>query len=224
MSALEITVRGRAERQYRPEQGTVLLSAAFTESTSEAAHAKALELQSEVVAELSRLDETDALNTWHANDIHVFGHRPWIDGKQSSEVVYTTRIAMTAEFLDFEALAAFLVEWAGRDGLEVGRIVWDVLTENRPRYEAKVRRDAVRDAVAKAQAYADAVGRGSVTAVALADPDMLSSGSDAVPAAPMMARAMVASDAGPSLELRPDDVVISVAVDARFTAGDLSAD
>ncbi|GED97003.1 SIMPL domain-containing protein [Gordonia crocea] len=220
MSPLEITVRGRAERQYRPEQGTAVLTAAFTESTSEAAHAKALELQSDVVAELTRLDETDALNTWHANDIHVFGHRPWIDGKQAAQIVYTTRIAMTAEFLDFEALAAFLVEWAGRDGLEVGRIMWDVLAENRPRYEATVRRDAVRDAVAKAQAYADAVGRGTVTAVALADPDMLRAGPEPSPA-PMMARAMSAdAGGGPSLELRPDDVVIAVAVDARFTAGD----
>ena len=56
MSALEITVRGRAERQYRPEQGTVTLAASFTEPTSESAHAKALALQSEVVAELTRLD------------------------------------------------------------------------------------------------------------------------------------------------------------------------
>ncbi|QKT06453.1 SIMPL domain-containing protein [Gordonia sp. X0973] len=225
MSGLEITVRGRAERQYRPEQGTAILSAEFTESTSEEAHAKALELQSEVVAELTRLDETNALNAWHANDIHVFGHRPWIDGKESTEVVYTTRIAMTAEFLDFEALAAFLVEWAGRDGLTVSRIVWDVLDENRPRYEAKVRRDAVRDAVAKAQAYADAVGRGSVTAVALADPSMLGSGGDGggpvAPAGAMYARAMAAPpDSGPTLELRPDDVVIAVSVDARFTVGE----
>lgn len=221
MSALEITVRGRAERQYRPEQGTVLLSAAFTEPTSEAAHAKALELQSDVVAELTRLDEADALNTWHANDIHVFGHRPWVDGKRS-KTVYTTRIAMTAEFLDFEALAAFLVEWAGRDGLEVGRIVWSVLDENRRKYEATVRRDAVVDAVAKAQAYADAVGRGTVTAVALADPDMLGSAQpEPMPVARGMAAPMMADGAAePSLELRPDDVVIRVAVDARFVAGD----
>lgn len=220
MSALEITVRGRAERQYRPEQGTVVLAASFTEPTSESAHTKALELQSDVVAELTRLDETDALNTWHANDIHVFGHRPWVDGKQSSDVVYTTRIAMTAEFLDFEALAAFLVDWAGRDGLTVGHIAWDVLPENRRRYEVEVRREAVRDAVAKAQAYADAVGRGTVTALALADPDMLGTAPNE-PVGPMMMRAAGADmGGGPTLELRPDDVVIAVAVDARFSASD----
>lgn len=213
-------MRGRAEHRYRPEQGTVLLSAVFTESTSGSAQAKALELQSEVVAELTRLDETNALNTWHANDIHVFGHRPWVDGKLSSDIVYTTRIAMTAEFLDFAALAAFLVDWAGRDGLEVGQIVWDVLNENRPRYEAAVRREAVRDAVGKAQAYADAVGRGTVTAVALADPDML--GTAQPEPGPMLARAVMSDmgGSGLSLDLRPEDIVIAVAVDARFTVGD----
>ncbi|HNP57919.1 MAG TPA: SIMPL domain-containing protein [Gordonia sp. (in: high G+C Gram-positive bacteria)] len=220
MSALEITVRGRAERQYRPEQGTVTLAASFTEPTSESAHAKALALQSEVVAELTRLDETDALNTWHANDIHVFGHRPWVDGKQSRKVLYTTRIAMTAEFLDFEALAAFLVDWAGRDGLTVGHIAWDVRVENRRSYEVDVRREAVGDAVAKAQAYADAVGRGTVVAVALADPDMLGTAPNES-VGPMMMRAAGADmGAGPTLELRPDDVVIAAAVDARFTASD----
>ncbi|MFT3899247.1 MAG: SIMPL domain-containing protein [Gordonia sp. (in: high G+C Gram-positive bacteria)] len=221
MSALEITVRGRAQRQYRPERGTVSLSAVFTEASSEEAHGKALELQSKVVTELTRLDEEKGvLGDWRANDIHVFGQRPWVDGKESDRVVYTTRITMTAEFLDFEALAAFLVDLAGRDGLEVSSIAWDVREDSRSRYEAAVRQDAVRDAVAKAQAYADAVGRAAVTAVALADPDMLGSGSDGPMPAPMMARAyaMDSAGGGPTLELRPDDVVIAVAVDARFTA------
>ena len=73
---------------------------------------------------------------------------------------------------------------------------------------------------AACQAYADAVGRGTVVAVALADPDMLGTAPNES-VGPMMMRAAGADmGAGPTLELRPDDVVIAAAVDARFTASD----
>jgi len=75
---------------------------------------------------------------------------------------------------------------------------------------------AVDDAVAKAQAYSDAVGRGPVRAIQLADPDMLATGPQAR-SMPMMATA--APDAASTLELRPEDIQIAVAVDARFVAG-----
>ena len=50
---------------------------------------------------------------------------------------------------------------------------WDVGVKNRRSYEAETRKAAVDDAVAKAQSYANAVRRGKVVAVQLADPGML---------------------------------------------------
>ena len=142
-----------------------------------------------------------------------------MDGKQSRKVLYTTRIAMTAEFLDFEALAAFLVDWAGRDGLTVGHIAWDVRVENRRSYgwtcvarrsvmlSPKPRPTPTRwagDGRRGCSRRSGHVGRRRNESVG-----------------PMMMRAAGADmGAGPTLELRPDDVVIAAAVDARFTASD----
>ena len=77
---------------------------------------------------------------------------------------------------------------------------------------------AVDDAVAKAQAYADAVGRGPVRAIQLADPDMLSNSAEPM-SRMMVTGAPAAGGAAPTLELRAEDIHIAVSVDARFVAG-----
>ena len=80
-----------------------------------------------------------------------------------------------------------------------------------------MRRDAVDEAVTKGQAYADAVGRGPVEVVRLSDPGMddtpVYSGPQ-VMAAPARARGA----GGPSVELRPEDITISVEVEAKMLA------
>ena len=215
MTPLEITVRGRAERRYPPERATLHLQTTFNDLDSATAHGKAVQLQSEISAELRRLVEAGAATTWHSDNIHVYGQRPWVNGVESPQIVFTTSISISVEFVDFDALATFLTDWAGREGVQVGSISWDVTAENRRLYEDDVRREAVGDAIRKADSYADACRRGPVAVVALADPDMLGSGPPDAPA-PMMARAMYDSAGSGSLELRADDVVVAAAVDARF--------
>ena len=128
--------------------------------------------------------------------------------------MYTTRIGVEATFVDFEKLSEFVDRWIGADDVEVSRVSWAVTEENRRAFERDLRRLAVDDAVDKAQAYADAVGRGPVVATQLADPNMLAEPRPM----PMMRAAAPMGDTGPSIELRPEDIEIVVAVDARFAA------
>ncbi|WP_396048749.1 SIMPL domain-containing protein [Aeromicrobium sp. UC242_57] len=126
---------------------------------------------------------------------------------------------MRAEFNDFERLSGFLDHWSGVDGVEISGISWDVTAKNRRIYEAEVRKAAVDDAVAKAQSYADAVRRGRVVAAQLADPGMLGSSGDAPVAMMKSASAdMMRAGGGPELSFAPEEIVIAVEVDARFTA------
>ena len=82
-----------------------------------------------------------------------------------------------------------------------------------------MRKSAVDDAVAKAQSYANAVRRGKVVAVQIADPGMLSGPADSAPAGfAKSADFAMASAGGPSLDLTPEEIVIRVEVDARFRA------
>ena len=111
----------------------------------------------------------------------MFSHRPWLGDGQRGDLTHVARLDVTAEFTDFERMSGFIDYWAGRDGVEVGSIEWDVTARHRRSYEAEARKAAVDDAVSKAQAYADAVRRGRVRAVQLADPGMLDGPAEHLP-------------------------------------------
>ena len=87
----------------------------------------------------------------------------------------------------------------------------------------EVRSRAVKDAVAKASVYAQSIGLGSVTAIALADPGMLGdpSGGNPTLVQPMFARGAMKAQfdsSAPQLALKPEEIAVASVVDARFTA------
>lgn len=215
---LDITVRGTAEQRHPAERAIVSMAAAIEGGDKQQAFAEALAIQEPLTAQLKGLVELQAVQTWSSDQVRVFSHRPWeADGKRG-EVVHVARLQVRAEFVDFERLSGFLDHWSGVEGIDISGISWDVTAKNRRSYEADVRKAAVEDAVAKAQSYADAVRRGRVVAVQLADPGMLGGPGDAP--APMMkaASADMMGGGGAELVLTPDEIVIQVEVDARFTS------
>ncbi len=215
---LDITVRGTAEQRHPAERAIVSMAAAIEGGDKQQVFAEALAIQEPLTAQLKGLVELQAVQTWSSDQVRVFSHRPWeADGKRG-EVVHVARLQVRAEFVDFERLSGFLDHWSGVEGIDISGISWDVTAKNRRSYEADVRKAAVEDAVAKAQSYADAVRRGRVVAVQLADPGMLGGPGDAP--APMMkaASADMMGGGGAELVLTPDEIVIQVEVDARFTS------
>lgn len=216
MTPLEIVVRGHARRRYPAERATLRLTAQVDGSDRQHVYDRAVAVHDPLSRELAGLLDAGAVTRWHSDQLRVFSYRPSSD-RGLRPLMYRVAVKIEAEFVDFERLSAFLDRWAVVDGIEVGYTEWDVTEEHRHTYEAALRREAVADATAKAQAFADAAGRGAVTAVRLADPGMLGN-NDAVrfPAARMALAAAPAG--GPSLELRPDDIELEVSVDARFAA------
>ena len=72
----------------------------------------------------------------------------------------------------------------------------------------------------RATAYAAALGLAEVTAVEVADVGLLGDGSPAAASGPSPRMMMAASpmDSASALELQPADIVVSAAVEARFSA------
>lgn len=216
---LDITVRGSAEQRHPAERATVWLTAAIEGSDRQRVFADAVEIQEPLSGQLKELAALQAVQTWSSDQVRVYSHRPWEADGRRGDVVHVARLQVRAEFIDFERLSGFLDYWAGVEGVEVGGVSWDVTAKNRRVYEAEVRKAAVDDAVAKAQSYADAVRRGRVIAVQLADPGMLGGPGDAPVAMMKVASAdMMRGGGGPELTLTPEEIVIEVEVDARFTA------
>lgn len=218
MAQLEVVVRGDARRKYAAERATVSVSATLDGADRADVYRRAVGLQDRLVTDLRGLDDAGAVNKWSSDQVRVFSYRPYAD-KEIAQLRFRVDIRVEAEFVDFEQLSTFLDRWAIEDGVEIGYLSWDVTEDNRQQYEAELRQEAVRNAATKAQAFAEAAGRGPVTAIQLADPGMLQaqSGHDSLRAMGMPAP-MAARGGGPTLELSPDDITISASVDAKFVA------
>lgn len=213
---VEITVRGEAEAQYPAERAIVTLAAAVETAEKQDAYDRAASVQQAITAQLAELTDRGAVSDWSSGNVSVSSYRPWRDNGERGTPVHLARVEVVAEFSDFDRLGGFVDYWAGRDGVEIAGITWDVLERNRRMYESELRRAAVDDAVNRAQAYADALRRGRVVATRIADPGLLDSGGGPVPLA--MRMESVKADAGGGLQLTPEPIRIRVAVDAGFTA------
>lgn len=222
---VEITVRGEAEARYPAERAIVTLAAAVENAEKQQAHDQATAVQQAVTAQLTELADRRAVIDWSSGQVSVSSYRPWRDDGHdpqgagrtpSPDRVHSARVEIVAQFSDFDRLSGFVDYWAGRDGVEIAGIVWDVLERNRRVYEAELRRAAVDDAVNRAQTYADALRRGRVAPTRIADPGLLDSGGGPRPYALRMEA--VGTDAGGGLQLTPEPVLIHIAVDAGFRA------
>jgi uncharacterized protein YggE len=214
---LEITVRGSAQQRFPAERATVKMAAAIESADKQQVYDAAVSVLEPLVMQLRELADRGAVSNWTSDQVRVYSQRPWLGDGQRGDVQYVAHLRIDAEFTDFERLSGFVDYWAGKDGVEINGIVWDVTPRNRRAYEAEVRKAAVDNAITKAQAYADAVRRGRVTALEIADPGMLNGSGEPSPI-PFDVRAVSADDRVAQLELTPDEIVVHVEVDAHFTA------
>ena len=79
---------------------------------------------------------------------------------------------VSVKFRDFEALSEWFETAGGVSGVTIGGIEWTVTEKRRAQVEREVRVQAVADAVARAEAYASAIGGTGVTLEALWEPGL----------------------------------------------------
>ncbi|MEH3033928.1 MAG: SIMPL domain-containing protein [Aeromicrobium erythreum] len=214
--SLQITVRGSAEATYRAERVTVRLRVQAEGDDRAQVHDEASGALEPIVDQLRELESRGAVLDWSTDQVHVLTHTPVEEGQRSAQRVHVASVGVVAEFVDFERMSGFVDYWSGREVVQVDGLEWDVLARHRRAYEAEARKAAVDDAVAKAQAYADAVRRGRVVAVELSDPGMLDHAGE--PPWPRGALTKAAFTDGGGLVLEPPPIVVAVQVDGRFTA------
>jgi uncharacterized protein YggE len=217
-----ITVQGSFTAWYPAERATVRLTVAFDGAKRDSVLSAASRAVQTVTASIKELHDPDAGPiTWFSSDrIRVWAQRPWNnDGKQLAPVHHAA-ITVTAKFKDFDALAEWIGQIAGVDGVQVNGIDWTLTDARRTSVTTEVRSRAVKDSADKARVFAQAIGLGQVNAIAIADPGMLGvSGSGPAPAPMMMRAAAVHGGGGEgSLDFTPEDIEVSASVDARFEA------
>jgi uncharacterized protein YggE len=223
MSATIISVAASADTHHTPERATVQLTLEFEGPERQPVFEKTRELHAAMSESLRALHDpiADAVTRWSADQVSVWGQRPWSQDGAQLPPVYHATTTVRARFRDFSELATWLDSVAFRDGVTVASVEWSLTSSTRSRLQADAQKTAIVTARSKAQSYAEALGLSNLRPIAVADPGMLGDDTGAgtgMGVARFAAHEMAKSSGGGPLDLTPADVVISASIEARFAA------
>jgi len=220
MSDVTITVRGESQIRVVPERATAHVTASVDGAERGPVVERLSALAVPVRTDLAARKAAGTIVDWVSQRVSVWADRPWNNEGRQLDLVHHASVELTATFTDVLALSDWLNGIAGTDGLQVGSVEWELTPETRARVERETATAAVQVAIERATAYAAAIGRSTVTPVQIADLGLLGGSAPEGPAPRMFARAAMAMDAGaaPIVDFQPDDIVVTAAVEARFSA------
>ena len=213
-----ITVQGSHAAWFPAERASVSVNVQFDGPERDDVFARATEA-ARVIRLSAELLADSAITWWSADNVRVWSERPWSQDGARLPLVYSASVAVRAKFRDFAVLAVWIEQTAAIEGVTIAGIEWQLTEATRTAVTAEVRSRSVKDAVTKATVFAQSIGLGSVSAIALADPGML--GEHANPSPDFGARSFkseMSMDAGGGLAFKPEEIEVASTVDARFVA------
>jgi uncharacterized protein YggE len=223
MSEVTITVRGEHEVRVAPEQGIVHASVRTEGPERGAVVERMAALAAPLRDDLETRKAAGTVSEWSSQRASVWSNRPWNNEGKLLALVHYASLEITATFTDFATLSWWVGDIAERDGVQIDNVSWSLTRPTGKRVESEVAAQAVTVAVERATAYATAIGLSTLTPVEIADLGLLSQPTAPASPAPKMMRAMAmsamdASATTPTMEFQPEDIVVTAAVEARFTA------
>ena len=221
MTDTVITVRGEFSAWYPAERATVVASIQMDGAARDEVFSRATAAADEVRESIELLHDSahGPVTWWSSDSVRVWSERPWNNEGKQLDLVYSAAIGYRVKFSDFAALALWVEQVSAIEGGTISSVSWDLTDATRNAVTTEVRSRSVKDAVTKASVFAQSIGLGSVTAIALADPGMLGDQSSAAAQDVdfrMMKVGGVQNDG--SLQLKPEEIEVSSVVDARFVA------
>lgn len=222
MTETTITVRGTGAGRRAAQRAIVTVRCEFQGDDREQVVELATAAATEVAASLTELSgpTAGAVTSWSAERLNAWTERPYAPDSGPRTLIHHASVTTSATFVDFTVFAEWIVSRASDEAVTVESIAWDLRPEERARMMSEVRAAAVVDAVSTARVYAEALGLSTVRAVAVADPGLLGGAeSNAMAERVPVAFARASGSATPGLSFVPEDIVVSVVVEARFLAG-----
>ncbi len=223
MSEVVITVRGEHESRVAPEEAVARLSVRAEGPERGPVVERIAALATPMREAFEERKASGGLREWSSERVAIWASRPWNDQGKQLALVHYASVGLTATFTDFAVLSWWLTDVAERDGVQIDGVEWRLSPATAKTTEAEVAASAVRVAVDRATAYAAAIGLSTVTPLEIADLGLLTQGQPPAGGGPevlRMAKASFAADSagGGTLEFQPEDIVVTAAVEARFTA------
>lgn len=219
MSDVTVTVRGENQARIAPERATVHVTVRSDGSDRAGVVDLVMRLAEPVRQSITDRHTGGTVVEWTSKRLSVRAERPWSnDGKRLAPVFYAS-ISFSATFAEATNLSLWVSDVSAWDGVEIGWVDWHLTAETRARVEREVAAQAVGVAVARARAYAGALGLEKVRPLEIADVGLIARDAAAAPVA-FKARgtAFAAADSGASMEFEPEEIVVSATVEGRFLA------
>ena len=219
MSDVVITVRGEHETRLAPERAVAHLTIRAEGPERGAVVERMAALSEPVRDDLVGRKDSGTVHEWTSQRVSVWSERPWNnEGKRLAPVHYAT-VDFAVTFTDFSVLSWWAGDVAELEGVQLGWIDWQLTPDTRATVERDTATHAVTVAIARATAYAAALGLSNVTPLEVADTGLLPQPEQAPRM--LMAKASFAADStggAPAVQLQPEEIVISAGVEARFRA------
>lgn len=211
----EIIVRGAFSAFHPAERGTASATISYQGPEMDPVYRGVAQELEEVKRSAASLQESGAVTWWSAEQLRTWSDRPWNRDGLLLPLVHHARVGVEVKFRDFAALSAWVGQnIANLEGFDLERVKWALTASRRETLFAKAQVRAVQDATSRAQRYADALALGQVRPVSIADAGMLEADRRPTRESP----AGASSSGGADVELVPNHIKLSAAVDARFVA------
>lgn len=218
-----IAVEGQAKRTHPAERGTVNLHVAFSGTLRNDVVEQVARTHTILVDQAKAHVESGAAEKWDSASVHsyVYDDRVKSSGAGGKQRIRRFRASarLSVTFSDFEVLSTWLADIMDVEGVEIDWLNWTLTDETRKSLQAEARVEAAEETVVRAQSYADALGLGPVSPVAIYEAG-LRGGNDGGGNVPMYARAVAASaGGGAQVELQPRDIDVDITVSADYETG-----
>ncbi|KAJ5210752.1 hypothetical protein N7491_010561 [Penicillium cf. griseofulvum] len=228
MSSLNIILRGNSTKRRYPERVAVRLTIESLGESEDTVTNEAAETCMDLTGFLMPLcsgevnednamarSNTGAVSTFTARNIYLAPTQPdWFDCDPKHGVIlnrqriYYSIIVMTVIFSDFSVMKTFIEKMDDHSNAKLNNVSWLLTDDTKDELSAGLRREAVLDAVAKANQYAGAVAFEDVTPVHIREIE-----SD-VDSDPQRKRLIYRHSS--EVDLIPEDIVLRCCVEVAF--------
>lgn len=177
MAPLRVTVAGSSSTTRKPERGVLNLTVNGEGSSRESVSNNVTETSNELSKLFRELSsKSDALESspdtavvnFSSTSLRTWRWRPSNGGIGFQNLEHRGNLSLVAVFRDFAKMSEVVGKLVGYANVDINSIGWELTEATQKALSSESRKEAIRDAVQKANDYTDVIGR-KVAAVLIED-------------------------------------------------------